>query len=141
MNSIIIMGRLTKNPELRKTNSGTSVLSFTVAVDRGHKDDNGFRAVDFIDCVAWRKTAEFINAYFKKGQMIAVQGSLRVRTYETDDAQKRKVVEVQADSVYFCSSRNEQEREAENTPKQDEYIDPYGNLYDIGDSDDDELPF
>lgn len=101
LNKAILMGRLTKDPELRSTNSGTSVCSFTLAVDRRGKDDG----TDFLDIVAWGKTAEFVSKYFTKGQLVAVAGRIQTRTWEDQNGNKRKAVEVVADEVHFAESK------------------------------------
>ncbi len=106
LNSVIIMGRLTADPELRTTPNGLSVTSFTVAVDRNYKSGDE-RQTDFISVVAWRGTADFVTRFFKKGQMIAVQGSLQVRNYEDKNGNKRTAYEVVADNVSFCGSKSE----------------------------------
>ena len=106
LNSVIIMGRLTADPELRTTPNGLSVTSFTVAVDRNYKSGDE-KQTDFISVVAWRGTADFVTRFFKKGQMIAVQGSLQVRNYEDKNGNKRTAYEVVADNVSFCGSKNE----------------------------------
>ena len=106
LNSVIIMGRLTADPELRTTPNGLSVTSFTVAVDRNYKSGDE-RQTDFINCVAWRQTADFVTRFFKKGQMIAVQGSLQVRNYEDKNGNKRTACDVVADNVSFCGSKSE----------------------------------
>ncbi len=106
LNSVIIMGRLTADPELRTTSSGLSVTSFTVAVDRNYKSGDE-RQTDFISVVAWRQTADFVTRYFRKGQMIAVQGSLQVRNYEDKNGNKRTAYDVVADNVSFCGSKSE----------------------------------
>lgn len=106
LNSVIIMGRLTADPELRTTTNGLSVTSFTVAVDRNYKSGDE-RQTDFISVVAWRGTADFVTRFFKKGQMIAVQGSLQVRNYEDKNGNKRTAYDVVADNVSFCGSKNE----------------------------------
>ena len=104
MNSVSIIGRLTKDPELRTTQSGTSVCSFTVAVDRKFKSD-GQPDADFINVVAWKKKAEFVAKYFAKGQRIALTGSIQTRSWDDDDGKKHYVTEVVAESVYFCDSK------------------------------------
>lgn len=104
LNHITIMGRLTKDPELRRTNSGTSVASFTLAVDR----DFGDKETDFIECVAWKNTADFVSKYFTKGRMAAVSGRLQIRNWTDKDGNKRKVAEVVADQVYFGDSKKEE---------------------------------
>ena len=106
LNSVIIMGRLTADPELRTTTNGLSVTSFTVAVDRNYKSGDE-RQTDFISVVAWRGTADFVTRFFKKGQMIAVQGSLQVRNYEDKNGNKRTAYDVVADNVSFCGSKAE----------------------------------
>lgn len=106
LNTAIIMGRLTADPELRTTQTGLSVTSFTVAVDRNYKSGDE-RQTDFINVVAWRGTADFVSRYFKKGQMIAVQGSIQTRNYEDKNGNKRTAVEIVADNVSFCGSKNE----------------------------------
>lgn len=109
LNCAIIMGRLTADPELRTTGNGISVCSVTVAVDRNYQKPGEDRQTDFITVVAWRQTAEFIDRYFRKGQMIAVQGSIQTRNYEDRNGNKRTAVEIVADSVSFCGSKNEQQ--------------------------------
>lgn len=108
LNHTTIMGRLTKDPELRRTNSGTAVASFTIACDRdfGNKD-SGEKETDFIDCVAWRQTAEFLEKYFSKGRMIVVSGRLQKRSYTDKDGNKRYATEVVAESCYFGDSKKE----------------------------------
>ncbi len=105
LNSIIIMGRLTADPELRSTSSGLSVTSFTVAVDRGYVKAGEEKKADFIPVVAWRQTADFVSKYFHKGSMIAVQGSLQSRSYEDKNGNKRVAYEIIADQVSFCGSK------------------------------------
>lgn len=107
LNNAVVMGRLVADPELRTTGSGISVLSFTVAVDRGFVRQGEERQADFIDIIAWRQTAEFISKYFRKGSMIAVQGHIQTRTYEDRNGNKRKAVEIVADNVSFCGSKSE----------------------------------
>ena len=105
LNHIVIMGRLTKDPELRRTGSGVAVGGFTVAVDRDYKPDGGERETDFIDCVVWRSTAEFVSKYFAKGSMVVVSGRLQVRNWTDKDGNKRRTAEVVADNVYFGDSK------------------------------------
>lgn len=104
LNNITLMGRLTKNPETRKTASGKSVTSFTLAVERDIKT-NGEKETDFIDIVAWNNTADFVAKYFTKGRMAVVRGRLQIRTWQDKDGNNRKAAEVVADSVYFGDSR------------------------------------
>ena len=106
LNHITIMGRLTRDPELRRTGSGIAVASFTVAVDRDFgKNENGEKETDFIDCVAWRNTAEFVSKYASKGRMVAVSGRLQIRGWTDKDGNKRRTAEVVADNVYFGESK------------------------------------
>ena len=107
LNKIFIMGRLTKNPELRRTNSGTAVTSFTLAVDRDFKNADGTKDTDFVDCVVWRQTAEFVSKYFTKGRMAVVEGRLQMREWQDKDGNKRRNAEVVADNVYFGDSRSD----------------------------------
>ena len=105
MNSICLMGRLTGDPELKTTQTGVSVTSFSVAVDRAYRSKDQERQTDFINCVAWRGTAEFISRYFRKGQRIALQGSLQSRKYTANDGSQRTVYEVVVDNAFFCESK------------------------------------
>ena len=109
LNQIVIMGRLGKDPELRRTQSGTAVTSFRLAVDRDFKDkQTGERATDWITCVAWRGTAEFVEKYFSKGSLAVVSGRLQMRDWTDKDGNKRISAEVQVDSIYFGGvKRNE----------------------------------
>ena len=108
LNHITIMGRLTRDPELRRTGSGVAVASFSVAVDRDFGGrDGGEKETDFIDCVAWRQTGEFVSKYFTKGRMIVVSGRLQIRSWTDKDGNKRRSAEVVADNVYFGDSRRE----------------------------------
>ena len=106
LNHIVIMGRLTRDPEIRYTQSQTPVVSFTAAVDRDFGGrDGGEKQTDFIDCVAWRSTAEFVNKYFRKGSMVVVSGRLQIRDWQDRDGNKRRSAEIVADNVYFGESR------------------------------------
>lgn len=118
LNHITIMGRLTRDPELKTTNSGIPVVSFSLAVDRDFADkESGERGVDFIDVVAWRHTAEFVSRYFTKGRMAVVSGRLQTRNWTDKDGNKRKSVEIVADNVYFGDSkRNDSEPSAPSAP-------------------------
>ena len=108
LNHIVIMGRLTRDPELRHTQSGVPVVSFRLAVDRDFKDkQTGERATDFIDVAAWRATAEFVSRYFSKGRMAVVEGSLQIRDWTDKEGNKLRSAEVVADSVYFGDSKRE----------------------------------
>ena len=108
LNKIFIMGRLTRDPELRHTQSGTAVASFSLAVDRDFKDKGtGERATDFIDVVAWRQTGEFVSRYFTKGRMAVVEGRLQMRDWTDKEGNKRRSAEVVADQVYFGDSKRD----------------------------------
>ena len=107
LNRIIIMGRLTRDPELRRTGSGTPVTSFSLAVDRDFKSQSGEKETDFIDVVAWRSTAEFVSKYFTKGRMAVVEGRLQIRDWMDRDGGKRRSAEVVADNVYFGDSKRD----------------------------------
>ena len=110
LNHIVIMGRLTRDPELRRTGSGIAVASFSVAVDRDYGGkDGGEKETDFIDCVAWRQTGEFVSKYFTKGRMIVVSGRLQIRSWTDKDGNKRRTAEVVADNCYFGDSKREAE--------------------------------
>ena len=107
LNKIILMGRLTRDPELRRTKSGTAVASFSLAVDRDYKAKGAEKETDFIDIVAWRNTAEFVSKYFAKGRMAVVEGRLQVRSYTDKDGSNRRVAEVVADNIYFGDSKKD----------------------------------
>ena len=108
LNRIIIMGRLVRDPELRTTQSGTAVTSFTLAVDRDFKSrDSGEKSTDFIDVVAWRQTAEFVCKYFSKGRMAVAEGRLQIREWKDRDGNNRRTAEVVADNVYFADSKRD----------------------------------
>ena len=108
LNHIVIMGRLTRDPELRRTGSGIAVASFSLAVDRDFGGrDGGERETDFIDCVAWRHTGEFVSKYFTKGRMAVVSGRLQIRSWTDKDGNKRRTAEVVADNVYFGDSKRD----------------------------------
>jgi single-strand DNA-binding protein len=109
LNHIVIMGRMTRDPELRHTQTGTPVASFTLAVDRGFTPKDGERQTDFIDVVAWRNTAEFVAKYFVKGQMTAVSGRLQIRDWTDKDNNKRRNAEIVAEYVYFTGDRRDRD--------------------------------
>jgi single-strand DNA-binding protein len=135
LNNAVIMGRLTKDPELKTTANGISVTSFTIAVDRKFNKQGEEKQADFIDIIAWRGTAEFISKYFRKGSMIAVQGSIQTRMYEDKNGNKRKAVEIVADEVSFCGDKNINAAPAPTTPT----ITPSDEEY--RDIPEDDLPF
>lgn len=114
LNYIVLMGRMTKDPELRRTNSGTAVTSFVLAVDRDFKGQNGQRETDFIEVVAWKNTAEFVSKYFSKGRMAVVEGRLQIRDWTDKEGIKRRTAEVIADSVYFGDSKSETKAQSDN---------------------------
>lgn len=107
LNHVSIMGRLTRDPELRRTQSGIAVASFTLAVDRDFGAKDGEKETDFVDVVAWKNTAEFVHKYFSKGRMAIVAGRLQVRGWTDKDGNKRKTAEIVADSVYFGDSKKD----------------------------------
>ena len=107
LNRIIIMGRLTRDPELRRTQSGTAVTSFSLAVERDFRSQSGEKETDFIDVVAWRNTAEFVNKYFSKGRTAVVEGRLQIREWTDQEGRKRRSAEVVADNIYFGDSKRE----------------------------------
>lgn len=134
LNRIVIMGRMTKDPELRRTNSGTAVTSFTLAVDRDFKAQNGAKETDFIEVTAWKNTAEFVSKYFGKGRMAVVEGRLQMREWTDKDGNKRKNAEVVADSVYFGDSKKTTDE------RFNDLVDRVDQFNEIPD-DDGELPF
>lgn len=107
LNKIFIMGRLTRDPELRRTQNGTAVAGFALAVDRDYKNADGTKETDFIEVVAWRSSAEFVSKYFAKGRMAVVEGRLQIRDWQDKDGNKRRNAEVVADNVYFGDSKKE----------------------------------
>jgi len=147
MNQIVIMGRLTRDPELRHTSNGTAVASFSLAVDRGYTPkDGGERLTDFIDVVAWRNSAEFVSKYFTKGQMAAVTGRLQIRDWTDKDGNKRKSAEVIADNIYFTESKKSRESSFAPVEVKEDYSASYSTPVESSDfaeldMDDGELPF
>ena len=114
LNHITVMGRLTRDPELRRTAAGVAVASFTVAVDRDFSDkQSGEKETDFIDCTAWRNTAEFVEKYFTKGRMAVVSGRLQLRKWTDKDGNKRTSAEVVAENVYFGDSKNSNQQNSQ----------------------------
>ena len=107
LNKIFVMGRLTRDPELRRTQNGTAVAGFALAVDRDYKNADGTKETDFIDVVAWRSSAEFVSKYFAKGRMAVVEGRLQIRDWTDKEGSKRRSAEVVADNVYFGDSKKE----------------------------------
>lgn len=107
MNKVLLVGRLTRDPEIRTTQEGTKVATFTLAVDRRYKDKAGNPQADFIPCVAWRTSAEFVEKYFRKGMRVGVDGSMQTRNYEDNNKNRRYVTEVICEHVEFCESKQE----------------------------------
>ena len=107
LNTATLMGRLTRDPELRQTQSGTPVASFSLAVERDLKNQDGQKETDFLDIVAWNKTAEFVSQYFRKGQLVAVSGRIQARTWTDNNGNNRKAVEIVADRAYFAESKRD----------------------------------
>ena len=133
LNHINIMGRLTRDPELRRTNSGTAVANFTIACDRDFADkQSGEKETDFVECVAWKNTAEFVSNYFSKGRTIVISGRLQMRKYTDKSGNNRTVAEVVAESVYFGDSKQDSK------PSNDV---PGNNEFPVMDGEDDGLPF
>jgi single-strand DNA-binding protein len=148
MNKAIIIGRLTRDPEMRTTASGVNSTSFTVAVSRNYANQNGERETDFINCVAWRKQAENIAKYCTKGSQVAVEGRIQTRSYDAQDGTKRYVTEIIADNVTFLGGRGS------NVPSEDNYVggsssvdttdiseDPFKDFGEEVALSDDDLPF
>ena len=107
LNKVILMGRFTRDPELRSTPQGISTCSFSIAVDRNFVRQGEERKADFINCVAWRQTAEFISKYFRKGNMVALEGSIQTRTWDDPDGKKRYATDVVVNQVYFAESKRD----------------------------------
>ena len=148
LNKIILMGRLTRDPELRRTPSGTPVTSFSLAVDRDFKSQNGEKETDFIDIVAWRSTAEFVSKYFTKGRMAVVEGRLQIRDWTDKDGGKRRSAEVVAENVYFGDSKRDSAGDysaapAYGAPAHHASVAPMGGQSDFAEigEEDGELPF
>lgn len=144
LNHITIMGRLVRDPELRRTGSGIAVASFTLAVDRdfGPKD-GGEKECDFIDCVAWRNTGEFVSKYFTKGRMAVVSGRLQIRKWQDKDGNNRYSAEVIADNVYFGDSKKDGATDTTTTPANNYVppVQPDAGDYALLEDDDAQLPF
>lgn len=147
INMVALMGRLTFEPELKTTPAGVSVIRFQVACDRNFQRAGQERQADFIDCVAWRQTAEFISRYFHKGSMIAVEGTLQTSNYTDKDGNKRKQIEVLANNVSFCGSKAENGSQGAQTAQNEQYTQGGMNIdYNDADfeeivDDNDDLPF
>ena len=128
LNKIFIMGRLTRDPELRRTQGGNAVTSFALAVDRDFKSADGTKETDFIDVVAWRNTAEFAAKYFTKGRMAVVEGRLQMRDWTDKEGNKRRIAEVVADNIYFGDSKREDAPAGNSSPTFEEIEDDGGDL-------------
>ena len=133
LNKVVIMGRLTKDPELRRTGSGTAVTSFSLACDRDFKSRSGDKETDFIEVVAWKNTAEFVSKYFSKGRMAVVEGRLQIRDWTDKAGNKRITAEIVADNVYFADSKRDSDsaynaREYEKNPDFAEIIEDDGEI-------------
>lgn len=144
LNHIVIMGRLVRDPELRRTGSGIAVASFTLAVDRdfGPKD-GGEKETDFIDCVAWRNTGEFVSKYFTKGRMAVVSGRLQIRKWQDKEGNNRYSAEIVADNVYFGDSKKDGAADTTATPTNNYVppVQPDAGDFALLDDDDAQLPF
>ena len=143
LNHIDIMGRLTRDPELRRTNSGTPVVSFSLAVDRDFVEkDSGERQTDFIDVVAWRGTAEFVSKYFSKGRLAVVSGRLQIRDWQDKEGNKRRSAEVVADNVYFGESKRNNDGQSDSRDDGAKRpVNVSGNDFADLDDDDGDMPF
>lgn len=131
MNHITIMGRLTRDPDMRTTNTGIEVCSFSVAVERGYKNQDGSRTTDFFDCQAWKAQAAFVHTYFKKGHRILVEGAIEFRKYKGQDGIERRATDLKASRVYFCESKGSGQSEQA----------PATTDSEPGEQKEDELPF
>lgn len=140
LNHIVLMGRLTRDPELRRTGSGVAVASFTLAVDRDFSGKGQEKETDFIDVTAWRSTAEFASKYFSKGRMAVVSGRLQIRLWEDKDGNKRRSAEVVADNIYFADSRQDGGNASNAYPAQNNYAEPQEDYAEV-DEEDPGLPF
>lgn len=150
LNKVFVMGRLTRDPELRRTQSGTAVASFSLAVDRDYKSQSGEKETDFFDVVAWRTTGEFVAKYFTKGRMAVVEGRLQVRPWQDKDGNNRRSTEIIAENIYFGDSKKDGSGNTENygapayTAPDGGYAAPtggaYGGFAEI-DEEDGDLPF
>ena len=141
LNRVVLMGRLGRDPDVRYTQSGTKVASFSLAVDRDFKDKaTGERLTDWIDVVAWRQTAEFAGKWFRKGQMAVVEGRLQARDYTDRDGNKRRAVEIVADSIYFCGSKDQSARPSDGNADESSFPPDKGAEFAEMDDDDGKLP-
>ena len=137
INKVILMGRLTRDPEMRHTNSGTPVTTFSIAIDNGYGDN---KRTDFVNCIAWNKTAEFVTKYFAKGKMIIVIGRITTRSWETQDGKRAYATEVIANEVGFGETKSLQQANVSQTATQQPMQDDDDDFTPL-DEDDDDLPF
>ena len=137
LNHIVLMGRLTRDPELRQTGSGISVASFTIAVDRDYAAQGAEKETDFVDIVAWRGTADFVSKYFAKGRMAVVSGRLQIRNWQDKEGNKRRSAEVVADNIYFGESKKDSQGSGSTQSSEPAQSADFAPL----DDDDSELPF
>lgn len=137
LNHIVLMGRLTRDPELRQTGSGISVASFTIAVDRDYAAQGAEKETDFVDIVAWRGTADFVSKYFAKGRMAVVSGRLQIRDWQDKEGNKRRSAEVVADNIYFGESKKDSQGSSSTQSDEPAQSTDFAPL----DDDDSELPF
>jgi len=131
LNHIVIMGRLTRDPDRRQTGEGTPVTSFSIACERDFKNSNGERQTDFVDCTAWRSTAEFVEKYFRKGSLAVVSGRLQIRDYTDKQGNKRKAAEIVVDNIYFGESKKSSDGSSGGS-----YEDPTPKGIDVGPEED-----
>ena len=142
LNIIVLQGRLVRDPEMRSTQSGVAVASFTIAVDRDFGGrDGGEKQTDFIDCTAWRHTAEFVSKYFSKGRMAVVSGRLQIDNYTDNDGNKRRSAKVIADNIYFGDSKKDGATGSQSDGQNTEQITPASAGFVTVDVDSGELPF
>lgn len=142
LNNVTLMGRLTYSPELKSTPSGVSVLRFQIACDRNYQAQGQERQADFIDCMAWRQTAEFISRYFHKGDMIGIEGSIQTSNFTDKDGNKRKSVDVVANNVSFCGSKQQSSSNSNLNVAPPTYASADNSDFEeIVDDTDDDLPF
>lgn len=138
VNTVVLMGRLTADPELKQTPSGTSVTAFSLAVERSFAKAGEERQTDFINIVAWRNTAEFVSRYFTKGMLVAVEGSIQTRRYQDKNGNNRTAFEVVASQVHFAEKKREQQSGFTNQPA---FIPANNEFTEVAVDDDDDLPF
>ena len=140
MNKVILIGRLTADPELNRTNTDIPVVRFTLAVNRNYQSNSGERQADFITCIAWRAQAENLARYIKKGGLVAVDGSIQTRSYDDNQGLKRFITEIIADNVYFLESKGQGEEDAQMKPQSSKDDEDF-NYSDVSISEENDLPF